>query len=219
MSSREPLSSHQKLSLGVLAFIGITTVVFGMFQMSKAISKPFERKAGGFQLKSAEQVEQERIAALKSQDSDKDGLTDYDEMYMFRTSPFLPDSDSDGISDKDEIAQSSDPNCPKGKTCRQARVEETAGAATTDGASTGEQVPPAVTTDDAKVLAAMDKMFGGSITDMTPEAINARLQELTPEELRKFLLDIGAPADMVNKTDDATLRSVLQETLTQMQEE
>lgn len=36
-------------------------------------------------------------------DSDGDGITDFDEVYRFRTNPKLIDSDSDGVSDKDEI--------------------------------------------------------------------------------------------------------------------
>ena len=36
-------------------------------------------------------------------DSDNDGITDFDEIYRFRTNPNLDDSDSDRVKDKDEI--------------------------------------------------------------------------------------------------------------------
>lgn len=36
-------------------------------------------------------------------DSDKDGITDFDEVYRFGTNPNTMDSDSDGVYDKDEI--------------------------------------------------------------------------------------------------------------------
>jgi hypothetical protein len=36
-------------------------------------------------------------------DSDNDGITDFDEIYRFRTNPNLDDSDSDQVKDKDEV--------------------------------------------------------------------------------------------------------------------
>ncbi len=36
-------------------------------------------------------------------DTDKDGITDFDEVYRFGTNPESSDSDSDGVNDKDEI--------------------------------------------------------------------------------------------------------------------
>ncbi|MBI3963732.1 MAG: hypothetical protein HY341_01915 [Candidatus Kerfeldbacteria bacterium] len=63
----------------------------------------------------------EQLAALREQDTDRDSLSDYDELYVHDTSPYLPDSDSDGTSDADEIRNSTDPNCPEGTECRAVR--------------------------------------------------------------------------------------------------
>src|SRR3989344_2262751 len=49
------------------------------------------------------------LLGLSKKDSDQDGLSDYDELYLYGTSPYLPDSDSDGVSDKREIATGADP--------------------------------------------------------------------------------------------------------------
>lgn len=56
---------------------------------------------------------------LKTKDTDKDGLSDYNEFKIYKTSPYLADSDSDAISDKDEVTNGTDPLCPSGKVCRQ----------------------------------------------------------------------------------------------------
>ncbi|MFA6551789.1 MAG: hypothetical protein WCV41_04660, partial [Patescibacteria group bacterium] len=57
------------------------------------------------------------VDVLRTQDTDKDGLSDYDELYFYNTSPYLEDTDSDGIADKTEIEKGQDPNCPLGQEC------------------------------------------------------------------------------------------------------
>jgi len=59
----------------------------------------------------------DKTLALQNQDTDLDGLTDYDELYVYKTSPYLSDSDSDGYSDAQEIKNNENPNCPVGQTC------------------------------------------------------------------------------------------------------
>ncbi|MBU0625752.1 hypothetical protein KKF05_05435 [Patescibacteria group bacterium] len=196
-----------------MMIIGITTLVFGFFQMHRAISEPLEIE-GNVKFKTADELEEERLAQMKEQDTDADGLNDYDELYLFRTSPFLADSDSDGLDDGTEVAQSSDPNCPQGKSCRMAGSTpadsgEVAGLPTT---------PPNISPDEETMLLAMEKVFGG-LTEMTPESMNQRLQELTADELRQFMLDIGVPEDMLQQTDDATMRQLLAETLVDLNKE
>lgn len=40
---------------------------------------------------------------LQQRDSDGDGVNDYDEIYVYETSPLEPDTDEDGLNDYDEI--------------------------------------------------------------------------------------------------------------------
>ena len=47
---------------------------------------------------------------IEALDSDADGLTDYDEIYIYLTEPDNPDSDNDGFDDGTEISYNSDPN-------------------------------------------------------------------------------------------------------------
>lgn len=71
--------------------------------------------------------DQQTMRELKLKDTDHDGISDYDETYVYKTSPYLADSDSDGASDAEEIAKDGDPNCPEGKNCidAQAAVPQT----------------------------------------------------------------------------------------------
>jgi hypothetical protein len=205
------------LSLGVFVVIGMMTFVLGYLRIHKSIKDPFVRETG-FVFKTAEQREQERIDRLRDADTDGDGLTDYDELYVFRTSPFLEDSDSDGTNDGAEIAAATDPNCPKGRTCRQPRLgtDATAGAGPTAGTTGSSGVPGE--TQEQRILRVITETFGDPNT-LTPEEIAEGLERMSPGELRAFLVKLGIPEAALEKADDATLRALLKETLTELSPE
>lgn len=51
----------------------------------------------------------ERVEAAVSTDTDKDGITDYDEINIYGTNPNKADTEGDGIKDGDEILAGTDP--------------------------------------------------------------------------------------------------------------
>lgn len=57
------------------------------------------------------------LEELKDKDTDRDGLSDFTELYQTGTSIFLEDTDSDGILDFDEVKSGTDPMCPPGEDC------------------------------------------------------------------------------------------------------
>ncbi|MEA3249027.1 MAG: hypothetical protein U9Q03_01570 [Patescibacteria group bacterium] len=211
MARKEQFNPHHKLGLGVLVIIGITTFVFGIFQINRSIVEPMARK-GDFKFKTSAEVEREKEERLKQIDTDGDGLNDYDELYIFRTSPFLEDTDSDGAPDGLEVADSTDPNCPAGRSCRQVRSSE---PGTTSGGAGAE--PSDLAPDEQDVLDAMELAFG-DLDEITPETMRTRLAEMSAEELREFLSKIGVPDEMLQQADDEMMRSLLLETLQEMPE-
>jgi hypothetical protein len=56
-----------------------------------------------------EKVITERSSLQAQTDSDKDGVTDYDELALYSTDPFSADSDGDGFNDGSEILKGFDP--------------------------------------------------------------------------------------------------------------
>ena len=56
-----------------------------------------------------EECYEEFYQSLKGVDSDKDGLLDLDEMYIYQSDPENPDTDGDGYSDGDEIKNGYNP--------------------------------------------------------------------------------------------------------------
>lgn len=110
----------EKLFLLILVF-GVLAIVGGLWYLRVHIYKAFvvNQLAEQSNEQSAQQAvaEYNKLLADQQKDTDKDGLTDYFEINVYKTSPYLPDTDSDGISDKDEIDKGTNPNCPEGKDC------------------------------------------------------------------------------------------------------
>lgn len=215
----QPLSPHIKLTFGICAMIGIAAFVFGMIRMQRTIALPFTRRTDVV-YKDAEQLQKEREEKLKTTDSDTDTISDYDEMFIFKTSAYLTDTDSDGEADNQEIAAGQDPNCPKGKTCRVERVTTAEGAegGTVAGANAGTSLGGTTTTPAPNPLTA-DQIaqaiiaIFGPLEKLTPESINTKVNAMSEAELGNFLLAIGLPQDTISRTDQATLRTIVSNTI------
>ena len=102
---------------------GMASAMVGAVNFRRSINLPFA-------LKEAEPLAAISVPELSKIDTDKDGLSDYDETTAYGTSPYLTDTDSDGTSDAKEIEQGKNPNCPEGKTCA---LATTPGATATTG--------------------------------------------------------------------------------------
>ena len=84
----------------------------------ESITNPDEFKAeieGRFNHLTSDIVEtqavlKKRIGDAATKDSDNDGVTDYDEVTLYKTNPFSADSDNDGFTDEAEILGGFNPN-------------------------------------------------------------------------------------------------------------
>lgn len=111
-------SNQPKTIVGFLIVISIITIVLGFWQLNNYLKAPFV-----VNFESSTKNLSEQLAKIKAStvsqftDTDKDGLTDYEELNVYITSPYLEDSDSDGLTDGEEIATGSNPNCSQGQDC------------------------------------------------------------------------------------------------------
>jgi len=110
--------SNDQKNVKILLIFGVLAIFLGLWSMISNIKNAFvlspivlEDKSGVI----------ENLNQLK--DTDSDGISDYDEKYVYGTSPYLEDTDSDGISDYDEIVAGQAPLCV-GETCEESSMEE-----------------------------------------------------------------------------------------------
>ena len=183
-----------------LLFLGVMIVSLGIWQIVARVRKPFNPNF----------PENAKMASLNNQtvDTDTDGLSDYDEMYVYGTSPYLEDTDSDGISDAEEIKKGSDPNCPEGGNCLATIDFEAQSSAATAPDNSAGTITEESETGDASL---------GEIT-ISETASEAELRralsgEIDAASLRALLLEGGADAEMLSQISDEDLIASYQEVL------
>ena len=111
--------SNQKIAAWAIGLITIFALIIGVWRIYTNVTQPFEwpETNTNYEFLTEEEEQLQQLVELQSTDTDSDGLSDFDELYVYETSPYLADSDSDEISDKDEIEKGADPNCPEGTEC------------------------------------------------------------------------------------------------------
>jgi len=194
------LPKPQKNAVLALAALAVFIVVFWAWQMQSHIKAPFDY---GKTTETDGTAEEEYNKLLKNADTDKDGLSDYDEIYTYKTSPYLEDTDSDGLSDKKEIDNGTNPVCPEGKDC--AAAIDTSAVATTSATtvlntgSASSEVNTVITIGSSTVSeAALQNILDGKGDAAT---------------LRQFLLSGGASQEELDLISDEDLLKSYQETL------
>ncbi len=198
---KSDLSQEQKVAFALLAFLGLGGLIFGFRSFGANLNRPIHQQivdnfTGEEYLSSAQQQQKDRDKQ-KKEDTDFDGLNDYDELYVYRSSPYLKDTDSDGIEDKSEVFGGTDPNCPEGKQC---------GALVA-----GEDVGSTAKDDVAGILSVFEDpnaaMQAGAKSLTSKEDIEKYFGDITVEQIRQALLKTGMPKVQLDLIDDETLKA------------
>ena len=206
----QTLAKEQKISAGILAVCGIIALGLSVQRLNATIRDPFTVSretinSATEQLNKLDPSAREEAEA-KRRDTDGDGLSDYDELNRFQTSPYLADTDGDGSPDNAELALGENPNCAKGQTCA-AGLIDVSGLATTStiglgitAGNPGDDFYAAfqrgVNDGKSQVVA----QTGSTSTDFAQGLVR------DPVEIRKVLLESGKidPA-LLQKITDAQL--------------
>lgn len=241
------IKRNEKIAFVSILILSIVFISLSFYQLGNALNVPYAKGPNNPVVAAdktedstaPEELSAEEKSALRAKDSDEDTISDFDEIFVYKTSAYLTDSDSDGISDPDEIKAGEDPNCPKGQECFRIDAETidsinaATPATTSDTASdvdvaklrqlliqsgkyTKEQVDAV---DDAALLKVYQETMKANpdlqvqaaapATDTVP--LNGT--DLTPAQIRELLLEQGVDAEVVNQVDDATLVQMYAEAL------
>ncbi len=124
-------NKEERRVYAMLFLVSIIALILGWWQIKNNIRLPFILPAisPATNVNNLDLTVSEDQLVLQNRDSDKDGLSDYNELYVYKTSPYLKDTDSDGYTDDLEIKTRNNPNCPAGQTCLAAPASSTQGAA------------------------------------------------------------------------------------------
>ncbi|MDP2631267.1 MAG: thrombospondin type 3 repeat-containing protein [Candidatus Uhrbacteria bacterium] len=169
--------------------------------MGNHLSSPFDLEPAnsGYVISEADQAAE--LLEMQTIDTDEDGLTDFDETYAYKTSPYLADSDGDGFSDSAELASGNDPNCASGDDCESVLASEDALSGINPSAGLAGTVLDSVEESNA-VLA--------QYTDL--------LQQVSVVEIRQLLLSSGLSEDVVDSLSDEELMTLYQKIVTDLED-
>jgi len=188
-------------------FLGIGSLFMGFSRLNSKVLKKngIKKTAKTDNIKEENNSGINEIIKLKNQDTDKDGLSDYDEINIYGTSIYLPDSDSDGYSDKEEVESGNDPNCPAGQDCSLPKQELV---------GQDQQEETKVFNDYSELINNMN-----SAALATPNVnSNANAEKILSgqaslEELKAMLLDAGMSPSDLSKIPDEEIWKMYQEML------
>ncbi|MEA3449919.1 MAG: hypothetical protein U9Q85_02980 [Patescibacteria group bacterium] len=204
------LKTSQKVAFVVLAFFAVFVFGAWVVQLKNSIVSPLARPAAvatdnsnNASICTGPNCTDGTIEELKAKDTDKDGLNDYEELEIYKTSPYLEDSDSDGFSDYEEVQSDNDPNCPDGANCGSVPVPNSSKELIETDLSLPEQnlgVDPSIFAKDSVVLE------------------NILLGQSDVESLRALLLQSGMDENLLGQINDKDLMKYYEDTLSSMNE-
>lgn len=174
--NKNRLSKEQKIGVILLSCFVVLAVALGFLRFRDNMYRPFALDSS-IPPFLREQVD--TPDALRYRDTDVDGLNDFDELYVYNTSPYLADTDSDGFSDKDELDKGRNPLCDEAKNCNSTNLAMNPGAAPT--------------------TTAQDALYGQS----SPATLEEYLSD--PSRLREILIASGLDKNLVAKFSDDDL--------------
>lgn len=237
-----------RLSLWMI-FLIVLFVTFGGVLQFKSYITAYQRTLLHTYVTYAEKVQQQAqgasgplsptdksLDALQQEDTDADTLSDFDELYIYNTSPYLADTDSDGTDDRAEIAAGTSPTCAAGLAECATTPAQDASTVTAGNIAEFEIPEGFVPSDDPVELRkqltdlgipknlldqlndiTLRELVAGSSGEVNEEDLVASaiatLEQMSPEQKRAFLVESGASADQVATLRDDDVQKLFEDAL------
>lgn len=132
------LTAEQRSSVWLFGVLGLASFILSAWYLRAQVRSPFYVSTSLLEtardILRQQQGDVQMLEEQKNKDTDRDGLTDYEELAVYHTSPYLQDSDSDGVGDSLELAMGTNPLCAEGTDCSALSKPDLkrAGSSTTD---------------------------------------------------------------------------------------
>jgi len=219
-----------------LIIIGILAIFLSYIQLKGAIYSPFKRVI----VEQSENLDQaEIIAILSEQDIDGDGLSDFDEQFVYQTSVYLDDTDSDTFSDKEEIDAQSNPldqnSTPYHLITEKDVLEEEVSISPSDEEISVEEIKNLLINQAGLTREIVDNLDDKTLLKLyneTKEETGINLKELQApndqqrqfsdldiSQLRQLLIEEGVDPNMLDTIDDKSLESMFLQSLSNLEVE
>lgn len=182
---RSILTKEQKIGFVLLLSFAILAIGLGILQIRNNI---YSRFALNKEISASIKDQVDTVDALRFRDTDRDGLTDFDELYVYGTSSYLPDTDGDGMADGQEVQFRTNPLCAEGTDCGQSLEATQVFASSTASTTPADLRAPATAPIDNLEQAIKD-----------------------PVQVRAMLIGAGVKKEIVDRYNDIELMQMIQE--------
>lgn len=204
------LDIKQKIALAGLSIVAVFVLFIGLRTMRTTIygEKPVEEVVDLSALN--QDYDANANIEIKLTDTDNDGLTDWDEINVYNTSPYLPDSDSDGYLDGEEVEREDDPNCHNNKSCDGADAIQENVLITSEAEGNGIS---AQSNAELEAMLLQLQLEESELNNMKVDAdeLPDELKDITnPSDLRRALMSQGMDSEMLNLLNDEQLMQMYQ---------
>lgn len=211
----DTFEKRHKIGLLLLTLAMIAIISVWVIKLRTDIITPLYASRDTQQTNPVSNQEAQTQADLKAKDTDGDGLNDWDELNVYKTSPYLADTDSDTFDDKKEIESGNDPTCPQGQTCAVTTTPTTDQPDAFNNPTLNNLLNPTTPTTITQTISPT----------VSPTTSSATLSEQEKKALRdsfgtnadpKILRQLLAQAGMDQKTLDALSDSQITATFNEM---
>lgn len=202
MPPRPAFTREQKFGYAVVVVCGVLAVVLGGFYVSKHIKAPFIISYSGTRFVTGEEAKAAEVARQKATDTDGDTVSDYDELKIYGSSPYLTDTDSDGLADDVEIASNGDPTCATGAACE----------------DDVNEIDDTSSIEDGRIADIRDESAANAAVASSQLAqLKAMLGSLSAADVRTMLVNAGADQARIDAMTDDEVLVLYTDVITQLE--
>ncbi len=206
----DPMDKNRKTALVVLSIFSVAIIAMWFINFKQNLKTPFivkgdilasdDNKSSCADGNCENNLSSDNLD-LKLKDTDSDGISDWDELFVYNTSPYLEDTDGDGLSDYEEIfVYMTDPSCPEGQECQSSIYKDDTQAVNSS-------------LDDLSYFENLLEGLGETDDKELPEILKP--EAVSPEYLRKELLGAGISQEDLDLINDEQLLEIYQEALSE----